>query len=170
MSGRLGLFYITRFIPKFSIRRQGARLVGHPSTHRGFGGTCLRTLSTVDKDDSKPWHPTYNPISDVESLENYMPGGYHPVMISDVLHGRYRIVDKLGFGGYSTVWLARDAKLGHYVVLKVNTADCPPRETQILRELWHSTNESPATSNIKASIPLPLDEFKLKGPNGTHIC
>ncbi|KAL4920722.1 kinase-like domain-containing protein [Aspergillus aurantiobrunneus] len=31
-----------------------------------------------------------------------------PVIIGDVIHERYRIVDKLGFGGYSTVWLAYD--------------------------------------------------------------
>ena len=168
MSGRLRLINLTRSISNFSIRRQGACPIGHPSTHRGSGGTCLRTLSTVDKDDSKPWHPTYNPISDVESLENYTPGGYHPVMIGDVLHSRYRIVDKLGFGGYSTVWLARDAKLGHYVALKISTADSPARETKILRKL--SSNDSPLTSQVRASIPLPLDEFNVEGPNGTHTC
>lgn len=31
-------------------------------------------------------------------------------MIGDVLHERYQIVDKLGYGGYSTVWLARDVQ------------------------------------------------------------
>jgi hypothetical protein len=34
--------------------------------------------------------------------------GYHPVMVGDMLKDRYHIVDKLGFGGYSTVWLAQD--------------------------------------------------------------
>jgi serine/threonine-protein kinase SRPK3 len=31
-----------------------------------------------------------------EHLERYEPGGYHPVMIDDLFHNRYRIVDKLG--------------------------------------------------------------------------
>jgi hypothetical protein len=48
----------------------------------------------------------YNWIKDAEILENYQPGGYHPVMVGDVLHARYHIVDKLGFGGYSTVCIA----------------------------------------------------------------
>jgi hypothetical protein len=68
----------------------------------------------------------YNWIRGVESIERYTPGGYHPVMVGDTLHKRYRIVDKLGSGGYSTVWLAHDDKLDAYVAPKVCIADAPP--------------------------------------------
>ncbi|EPE05772.1 serine protein kinase [Ophiostoma piceae UAMH 11346] len=48
---------------------------------------------------------------DAEPLHRYQPGGYHPVRLGDVLHGgRYTIVHKLGWGGYSTTWAARDSK------------------------------------------------------------
>jgi hypothetical protein len=59
------------------------------------------------KDDAENHPFEYNWIDGAENLEKYKPQGYHPIMIGDVLHDRYRIVDKLGFGGYSTVWLAR---------------------------------------------------------------
>lgn len=46
---------------------------------------------------------------EAEPLHRYRPGGYHPVHLGDVLKdGRYKILHKLGFGGYSTVWVARD--------------------------------------------------------------
>lgn len=46
-----------------------------------------------------------------EDLEDYRPGGYHPVNIGDEFNGgRYMIVRKLGWGHFSTVWLARDNK------------------------------------------------------------
>ena len=39
----------------------------------------------------------------------YRPGGYHPIHLGDRLKdGRYEIVHKLGFGGFATVWLAKD--------------------------------------------------------------
>lgn len=40
-----------------------------------------------------------HPESDnVEDVERYQPGGYHPVAMGDILGG-YEIVHKLGFGG-----------------------------------------------------------------------
>lgn len=44
-----------------------------------------------------------------ESLSRYQPGGYHPVHLGDTFdNGRYTVYHKLGWGGYSTVWLAND--------------------------------------------------------------
>ena len=48
---------------------------------------------------------------DEEDLEDYKKGGYHPVSIGDRLHhDRYIVVRKLGWGHFSTVWLAYDTK------------------------------------------------------------
>ena len=44
----------------------------------------------------------------LESPDRYRPGGYHPVHVGDVYHERYRILNELGYGTYSTVWFARD--------------------------------------------------------------
>lgn len=103
----------------------------------------------------------YNWVDSAELLEKYTPGGYHPIMIGDVLHGRYRIVDKLGFGSYSTVWLALDTCLHCHVAVKVGIADSPLHETNILRALADPGHDA---------IPTPLDEPELNGPNGTHPC
>ena len=46
-----------------------------------------------------------------EYLDGYRPGGYHPVHLGDVYHERYKVLHKLGFGSYSTVWIARDLEL-----------------------------------------------------------
>jgi serine/threonine protein kinase len=48
---------------------------------------------------------------DEEDWEDYCKGGYHPVHIGDTFSdGRYTVVRKLGWGHFSTVWLAKDAK------------------------------------------------------------
>lgn len=38
------------------------------------------------------------------------PGGYYPVQIGDLFHGRYHVVRKLGWGHFSTVWLCWDIR------------------------------------------------------------
>lgn len=54
-------------------------------------------------------HDTSVMTEEEEDLEDYRPGGYHPVNIGDDFNGgRYMIVRKLGWGHFSTVWLARD--------------------------------------------------------------
>ena len=46
-----------------------------------------------------------------EWVEDYRPGGYHPVVPGDFFNnGQYKIIRKLGEGSYSTVWLARNLK------------------------------------------------------------
>ena len=46
---------------------------------------------------------------DEEDFEDYCRGGYHPVNVGDRFsNGRYVIVRKLGWGHFSTVWLAKD--------------------------------------------------------------
>ncbi|XP_044723940.1 uncharacterized protein HRG_01836 [Hirsutella rhossiliensis] len=114
----------------------------------------------------------YRWIDGVERLEMYEPGGFHPVMINDVLHNRYRVVAKLGYGGYSTI---HDRRLNRYVAIKIGVSSllCSPREPDILCRLSGSKSPAPALgpAGIAAeAIPAILDEFEVDGPNGTHPC
>jgi hypothetical protein len=46
---------------------------------------------------------------DVEDINQYTPGGFHPIRLGDVLSStkaQYRVLHKLGRGAFSTVWLA----------------------------------------------------------------
>lgn len=46
---------------------------------------------------------------EVEGPQRYQLGGYHPVHLGDLYsNDRYKVIHKLGFGTYATVWLARD--------------------------------------------------------------
>ena len=110
--------------------------------------------------------PLYDYISDVERLDGYRPGGYHPIQLNDKLHGRYSVTEKLGYGTYSTIWLARDENQSRYVAIKIGIADYTSKEAHILEQLSaHPTND------LNDSLIAPvLDHFELKGPNGTRSC
>lgn len=43
-----------------------------------------------------------------EILPTYSPEKYYPVRLGQIFHDRYQVVGKVGYGGSSTVWLARD--------------------------------------------------------------
>ncbi|KAK2690859.1 hypothetical protein QWA68_010443 [Fusarium oxysporum] len=78
----------------------------------------------------------YKYIEEVEVLEDYRPGGYHPVQINDTLrHDRYQIVHKPGHGTFSTAWLALDRNSSTYVVVKVGAAYADKDEVDILSRL-----------------------------------
>jgi serine/threonine-protein kinase SRPK3 len=124
---------------------------------RGF--FCTAALMC---DDSS--HHLYEPIEGVEKLESYRVEGYHSMTIGDHIHNRYQVVQKLGHGTYSTIWLARDHKDGKYVAIKVCTADSNPLEFSVLSELSNSQQRG------KTLIPSVLDRFEIQGSNGTHAC
>ena len=64
-------------------------------------------------------------MSATEWISLYRPGGYHPVELGDKFNNRYVVEHKLGHGGYSTVWLARDLQHEHkrLVALKIMMSD-----------------------------------------------
>lgn len=127
---------------------------------------------------------------DEEDWEDYVQGGYHPVLIGDTFsEGRYVVVRKLGWGHFSTVWLANDTKMNRHVALKV--VKSAPRYTEtaldeiklLQRLITSSTPPVAPTSSKPNPPPSPshthpgrshvigfLDHFKHKGPNGTHVC
>lgn len=122
---------------------------------------------------SNPARPTnphqYHYTEDVERLEMYQRGGYHPIAINDKLHTRYRVVDKLGHGSYSTIWLARDTCSHKLVAVKVGIAESNFREVDVLSALVQSHDESIGSPG-RDMIPLVLDKFYIQGPNGRHRC
>ncbi|KAI2291992.1 hypothetical protein LOZ07_004841 [Ophidiomyces ophidiicola] len=128
-----------------------------------------RHTSVASSTPPPPVQNIYHPGFDVENLERYTPGGFHPTLIGDTFcGGRYTIVHKLGFGGYSTIWLARDRPNRRYVSLKILDADAT-RETcedEILRVLAKGDPAHPG----KRFIPRLLDQFDFDGPNGRHRC
>ncbi|KAJ0415656.1 kinase-like domain-containing protein [Aspergillus carlsbadensis] len=96
--------------------------------------------------------PPFIPSVEAEPLHRYKHGGYHPTLLGDVFHsGRYKILHKLGWGGYSTVWAARDTRY-------------PTRELRTMQELASHHQARP-----KHTVQM-LDEFSLEGPNGSHQC
>lgn len=106
-------------------------------------------------------------VKQVETL-NYRLGGFHPVHLRDQFKkDRYRVIHKLGHGGFATVWLARDAVRNRYVALKILAArvsrDCP--EVDILRRLKLGSE-----MKGKAYVMSMLDHFWIDGPNGKHLC
>jgi hypothetical protein len=66
-------------------------------------------------------------LENVEDVEEYVRGGYHPDDIGDVLgidHKQYEVIHKLGSGGLSTVSLARSQEeRPSYFCIKILRAD-----------------------------------------------
>ncbi|KAB8255138.1 kinase-like domain-containing protein [Aspergillus pseudonomiae] len=113
-----------------------------------------------------------------EGTQMYRPGGFHPVYIGDVFKDRYKALNKIGYGVYSTVWLVRDlepAQSGpenEFRALKVLSAECyegkevPIFEREILTHLRHGDRHQLGYNHV-CHI---LDDFEHRGPNGTHVC
>ncbi|KAI9886243.1 MAG: Alanine--tRNA ligase [Watsoniomyces obsoletus] len=115
--------------------------------------------------DTRRFHPLYNPV---EWIESYRPGRFHPVHLGDTFNDRYRVIRKLGYGSFSTVWLAKDLKLSRFVALKIliSETSATEQESTILKHLFQLDVNHPGKNHI---IEL-LDEFDHHGPNGLHRC
>ena len=129
-----------------------------------------------------------------ESAKDYKPGGYHPIELGDLFVNRYLVVQKLGWGHFSTVWLCKDTKYGTYVAMKVqrsapNYTEAALDEIDLLLKISRSYNEPLWATAVKKHHPNQaghiekngvsinhcyvvqlLNTFSHTGVNGTHIC
>lgn len=134
----------------------------------GSGADPVLNANDAEVGEGDQFRFEYEVVDEVEQLERYGPGGYHPVAIGDTLHqGRYRIIHKLGHGTYSTSWIARDKETNEYVAVKICTADSSgaSQERAVLRHLREGSRDERV-----AMVTALLDEFSLDGPNGQHVC
>ncbi|KAL3457560.1 protein kinase [Aspergillus heterothallicus] len=109
-----------------------------------------------------------------EEPDFYKAGGFHPICLGDTFQkDQYTILRKLGYGQYSTVWLAKDSKHEKYVALKIVRADCYGGPNDIFeREVLAKVSEISRQSSHQGArcVSQLLDQFKHTGPNGEHVC
>lgn len=106
-----------------------------------------------------------------ESREDYCKGGYHPVKIGDLFLNRYHVTRKLGWGHFSTVWLCWDLEDKRYVALKIvksapHFTETAKDEIKILKAVREADPSNPKRNK---TVQL-LNDFKITGVNGVHIC
>ena len=125
----------------------------------GHGVGCEGAHTSTDEDYSD----TNN-----ERAKEYRQGGYHPVYVGEMYNGRYRVVHKLGWGYFSTVWLVWDYKQKSYQAMKVQKSaqhyrDAAFDEIKLLSEIM---GEDPDGDMCCARM---VDSFEHRGPHGVHV-
>ena len=113
--------------------------------------------------------------------------------IGEVLLERYIIMQKLGYGHFSTAWLALDTKYGNYVAIKIQKAkqqyiDAAYDEVEILQELGKHNFDKEWIKSLKeyykddkekladietaenSKVVQLLNSFIHHGQNGRHFC
>ena len=127
--------------------------------------------------------------SEDEGIEDYKEGGYHPVFVGECLIGRYVILQKLGWGHFSTVWMCRDLKYNTFVAIKIQKSashylEAAFDEVEILQKAvkhsqtkeWYEDLSKMDNGKKKEynkddcyTVQL-LNAFIYQGPYGKHFC
>ena len=146
------------------------------------------------KDDYNSSNEDYSDDGD-EDADSYKLGGYHPVEIGEVYNKRYKIVEKMGWGHFSTVWLcldlqvqkvntsqdssAAETKRPLYVAMKIQKSashyrDAAFDEIELLQSTVVATTKEEVVkehgAGYNSRVVILLDDFEHKGPNGKHVC
>lgn len=111
-----------------------------------------------------------------EKAQKYCRGGLLPIHLSDKFKkGRYMVIHKLGFGVYSTVWLAKDFKTGNLVSLKVLAMDAQKwagnmSGGDIAIAALLLAESDVGSDEGKECVVRIIDQFEHLAENGVHHC
>jgi len=112
-----------------------------------------------------------------ERLPWYSHDQFYPARPGEILDSSFKVIGKLGYGAYSTVWLCRDIRerdagfVAGFVAVKICTRDAE-KTPQLNRELDFYEHVSSMQSRHcgQAYIRGLYGEFELDGPTGKHLC
>lgn len=119
-----------------------------------FGDFVSNEDDQIDLEDiAEPWHKY-----DIKETPNV----FYPIRVGEVLDGRYLVEHKIGFGGFSTVWMAHDLQKKKDVALKIlcsgNLGDNEVRmQDEILRNVQDTSH-----------LVIYLATFMLSGTESRH--
>ncbi|KAF8850460.1 kinase domain-containing protein [Acephala macrosclerotiorum] len=95
-------------------------------------------------------------VEEFEPWERYNENLYYLVCIGKVLAGRYRIKHKLGWGGFSTVWMAHDVQDRKDVALKIMVpGEKAEYEYQMQNEIIRTVRDTSHLVTLQGSFLLP---------------
>ncbi|KAK1147188.1 hypothetical protein N8T08_001927 [Aspergillus melleus] len=139
----------------------------------------------------RPWPPSTAvapklPVGEAieeEHMPYHDPARFYPARLGDVLHDRYQLATKLGYGSSSTIWLARDLNQSvphyptwrwlreRYVALKINSSAHHSRENAAEIELdilKHIAETNPRHKDWEF-VRRPLDSFTIENGLAKHL-
>lgn len=129
------------------------------------------THSSSNETIEDPDEPYSSEEEEQEDSTDYRKGGYHPVKIGDLFLGRYHVTRKLGWGHFSTVWLCWDLEDKRFVALKIVKSAQHFTETALDEiRILKSVRESDPTDPKRNKTVQLLNDFKISGVNGVHVC
>ncbi|GAP88110.1 putative CMGC protein kinase [Rosellinia necatrix] len=114
-------------------------------------------------------HDSIMDDSDTEDVQQYGKGGHHPVRLGDMLNERFKVIHKLGSGGFGIVWFCRDVAEEKWRAVKIATAQHSSASREV--EVFGRLRERASAEQLEANhIAAPLEMFWIEGPNGRHLC
>ncbi|KAI5719745.1 hypothetical protein M8J76_014160 [Diaphorina citri] len=130
------------------------------------------SLSDESHDEEENENKQFSSDEDEQEDPNdYCKGGYHPVKIGMLFNNRYRVTRKLGWGHFSTVWLCWDMQEKRFVALKVVKSAPHFAETALDEiKLLKCVRDGDVNDPYRERVVQLLDDFKICGVNGTHVC
>ncbi|XP_052893210.1 SRSF protein kinase 3 [Anopheles moucheti] len=147
--------------------RRGSKSAVH--TVAALDATTSSSNETIEQDRDADGYTSEE--EEQECREDYCRGGYHPVKLGDLFLQRYHVIRKLGWGHFSTVWLSWDLEEKRYVALKIvksaqHFSETAKDEIHILKTIL----DADPTDTKRNKVVQLLNDFRITGVNGTHIC